>query len=509
MIRCAVRHRPGLGPRIPPPFRAHRRQCLHTKVTFPGASTSDSHWLHDLDDSALQTHALPNDGIDVAVIGGGIAGFSTALHLHRLDPSLKIAVLDARATVAAGATGRNGGLLWANITANVSEDAAKFDSTEARKRFEFDVANVRAIAQFCEETLQKTGFDALLRRNEDAFQTISLVSGGPQNNMEVNTDPETEVRTIRDDIKFLESQEMEIVTSEVDVADVRDATGCSFHSPFISEEHVVSALQDEVSYMVNPARLTLAMALEACTPDSTQPVQFIPNCTIQSVQRPTSNSTDLFKLHTSQGPLRTRKIIYATNAWTSALLPHLPVVPIRNQVLVSTPLRERREWAVSANAGFEYMSQRGEDGRVVVGGMRYLAPGMDVGVCVDAAATGNEKVRRGLEEYMLRVLDEEIVSVERAWSGVMGWTADGDPFVGSLEGIGECAKEEFVVAGFCGRGMSRCFLSGEAVAQLAAGNEVGDTFPTSYLVTKERAQASVEGVGTRHKPPVKYEWLHN
>ena len=45
--------------------------------------------------------------VDVAIIGGGFTGLATARELRRADPSLKVAVLEAK-TVGYGASGRNG-----------------------------------------------------------------------------------------------------------------------------------------------------------------------------------------------------------------------------------------------------------------------------------------------------------------------------------------------------------------------------------------------------------------
>ena len=52
---------------------------------------------------SLQRH----ETVDVAIIGGGFAGLSTAYELKRAEPSLRIAVLEAK-TVGYGASGRNG-----------------------------------------------------------------------------------------------------------------------------------------------------------------------------------------------------------------------------------------------------------------------------------------------------------------------------------------------------------------------------------------------------------------
>jgi glycine/D-amino acid oxidase-like deaminating enzyme len=51
------------------------------------------------------------DKYDVAIIGGGFSGLWSAFHLKKIDPSLKIAIFEAR-FVGYGASGRNGG--WAS-----------------------------------------------------------------------------------------------------------------------------------------------------------------------------------------------------------------------------------------------------------------------------------------------------------------------------------------------------------------------------------------------------------
>ena len=55
--------------------------------------------------------SLPdNQTVDVAIIGGGFAGLSAARRLRQLDPTLKVAVLEA-SRLAEGASGRNSGFM--------------------------------------------------------------------------------------------------------------------------------------------------------------------------------------------------------------------------------------------------------------------------------------------------------------------------------------------------------------------------------------------------------------
>ena len=75
-------------------------------------------WLGTVPGSLEPRAAYEGHGeADVAIIGGGFTGLWTAYYLHRLDPSLSIAVLEAE-IAGFGASGRNGG--WASALFSAS-----------------------------------------------------------------------------------------------------------------------------------------------------------------------------------------------------------------------------------------------------------------------------------------------------------------------------------------------------------------------------------------------------
>ncbi|KAJ3278939.1 hypothetical protein HDU79_001073 [Rhizoclosmatium sp. JEL0117] len=160
---------------------------------------------------------------------------------------------------------------------------------------------------------------------------------------------------------------------------------------------------------------------------------------------------------------------------------------------------------MSVNDGYEYMSER-PDGRVVLGGMRYLVESKDVGESDDTASNLNQDVSTALREYMKRMINVP-VKVQHEWAGIMGFTRDGFPLVGELAGIvdGCNAKGEFILAGFTGHGMSRCFLTAEAVAHLVVGQSVPKAFPEVFLLSKERLARSMDSVG-KGEPPLRYDF---
>ena len=62
---------------------------------------------------------------DVVVIGAGLTGISTAFHLLKNKPDLKVQVLEARG-LCDGATGRNGGHQFGEVTDNPDKDSDEY-----------------------------------------------------------------------------------------------------------------------------------------------------------------------------------------------------------------------------------------------------------------------------------------------------------------------------------------------------------------------------------------------
>jgi glycine/D-amino acid oxidase-like deaminating enzyme len=69
--------------------------------------SSPALWLTEYGEYTAEPALAGDHAVDVAVIGGGLTGFATAIALKRRDPSLDVAVLEAK-TVGYGASGRNG-----------------------------------------------------------------------------------------------------------------------------------------------------------------------------------------------------------------------------------------------------------------------------------------------------------------------------------------------------------------------------------------------------------------
>ena len=77
---------------------------------------------------------------DVTVVGGGILGLSTAMHLMQRNPELRVAVLEKEAELATHQTGHNSGVIHSGIYYRPGSHKANFC-----------VAGVQRLIDFCDE----------------------------------------------------------------------------------------------------------------------------------------------------------------------------------------------------------------------------------------------------------------------------------------------------------------------------------------------------------------------
>ena len=209
---------------------------------------------------------------------------------------------------------------------------------------------------------------------------------------------------------------------------------------------------------------------------------------------------------TAKGTLKTKKVVCATNGYTAHLLPqfHTKIVPLRGQVTAHRPgsslPSEGLETTYSfiyAN-GYEYMIPRPPSSPfpndIIIGGG--LARAKDEGL-FEYGETDDSSLNPDISLYLRDTTatyfgptanweeDHKEGRVRREWTGIMGYTPDGFPFVGEvprMEGV-------WIAAAFQGHGMVFCWECGRALVGLVEGRsgEVGGWFPRgAFGVTGER-----------------------
>jgi glycine/D-amino acid oxidase-like deaminating enzyme len=135
------------------------------------------------------------------------------------------------------------------------------------------------------------------------------------------------------------------------------------------------------------------------------------------------------------------------------------VFSVRGQMLSTKTVPPLFKGCMTANHGYEYWRQT-PDGRVVLGGFRWRSNDYELGVA-DESTTPDVQV--AAEEFLHDRFPDHDWQVEYRWGGVMGFSADGLPFIGPLPGHSDL----MVAGGFTGYGMGFGTLAGEAAADLA------------------------------------------
>lgn len=137
-------------------------------------------------------------------------------------------------------------------------------------------------------------------------------------------------------------------------------------------------------------------------------------------------------VYSRRAVVRARQVLICTNGYSSSLDPYFQgkVIPIRAQCLATAPLPQRAVNAVGYS-DYGYMYYRDlPDGGLLLGGGRKDHQTIENNTIEDRIS---EPVQAHLEAYLKRFFPEAAeVPIVRRWAGIMGFTEDGLPLVGTL-----------------------------------------------------------------------------
>ncbi|KAJ5784011.1 uncharacterized protein N7518_009688 [Penicillium psychrosexuale] len=411
----------------------------------PAAGYTQSFWRTKPDplDNHQTTTELPKEA-DILIIGGGYVGASAAYRLlaeNPQNPTPRVVLVEAR-ELCSGATGRNGGHLRPDIYSATALFTERYGIEAAAEIVRFEISHLKIMEELvrkenidCELTFTRS-YDMYLDEDQlkkaKAFYDFLVDQG----------------LDFMNDVKYLSQAETQ------DIAHVRDAKGgFSFPTGHLWPYKLVAHLiRTAVSHGLN---------LQTNTP-------------VSEIGE-TPNADGSWRVTTSRGVINARKIILATNAFTSALAPEyskaiIPCKGICSQI-AAAPGAPHQELPGTyciriGPEGYIYQISR-NDGPLIVGGASHLFKddreewynNPDDGKLIKVAADY-------FDGYMQRTFlgwEDSEAEIKHIWAGVMGYSADSLPHVGSIPG----KPGQFIAAGFNGHGMPVAFLSGKAVADMA------------------------------------------
>lgn len=365
------------------------------------------------------TVALPHEA-DIVVVGGGMLGVTIAWQLA--EAGCRSLVVE-RERVAAGASGRNGGLLLPGTAELYLDLVARWGRADARALWALAERGARTLAGW------------LLERADE-------VQWRPEGGLHVAAS-EDEAARLQANVVALTDDGFDVSWLE------RPALGRFTDLPLPAG--LPGALLLPGGGPLHSGRVVTALAAAAVRAGA----RLVEGCGVQAI----AGGRDRVRLDTDQGTVSAGAAVLATNAWAGRLAPRLgPIItPVRGQVQVTAPLPPRRlrgAWYV--HDGWEYFQQL-DDGRVVLGGMRWTAPDQEVGHDThDTVPTIHDRLTAWFEGLFP---DLAPLAVTGRWAGIMGFTPDRLPLIGPADETGRL----WLAAGFSGHGQPFAPLAAEIV----------------------------------------------
>jgi glycine/D-amino acid oxidase-like deaminating enzyme len=376
------------------------------------------------------TPRAPLDGpttVDVAIVGAGYTGLWTAYYLLGLDPSLRVAVLEAQ-IAGFGASGRNGGWCSGLFPVGISTLAREAGRDAA-------VAQYGAVRDSIAEVVRVAAAEGI-----DA----DIAYGGTV----VAARSDVQLVRAREEAAVARSFGMDVVLLDAASARARlNATG------------VVGATYTPHCAALHPAKLArgLAEVVEAR------------GASVYERTRATSISPGLVR--TDRGDVRAQFVVRATEGFT----PRLPgyrraLVPIYSLIIATEPLPDtvwdqigltHRE-TFSDHRHLIVYGQRTADGRLVFGGRG--AP-YHFASRIDPSYDRAPAVFSGLEATLHELFPAlRGVPITHRWGGPLGVARDWHASVG-LDASSGIAW----AGGYVGDGVSTTNLAGRTLADLITG----------------------------------------
>lgn len=356
---------------------------------------------------------------DVCVVGGGISGCSTALHLAQRG--YRVVLLEGH-RIGWGASGRSGGQAIAGYACGQHVLEQQLGEQDARRLWDMSVEALVLLR----EQVRRHAIDCDLQWGH------VHVAVKPRQRDEL----QQEMRTLRDRYGYSQLEFLE-----------RDGV-----EALLATQRYCAGVLDRGSGHLHPLNYTLGLATAA---------QAAGASLHEHTQVLSLDLADPATLVTAGGRVRARHVALCCNAYLGGLVPALQarIMPVATYIIATQTLGEERmrqllrENIAVADINFvlDYF-RRSQDARLLFGG-RVSYSGHDP---FDTA--------RATRKRMLQVFPQLAdLRIDHAWGGFVDITLNRAPDFGRL------APHVYYLQGFSGHGIALTGLAGRLVAEAIAG----------------------------------------
>ncbi len=358
---------------------------------------------------------IPEITTDIAIVGGGYVGLSTAYWISELRPDLKITVLE-RSFCGSGASGRNAGFLTIGSAAFYKGLTLKWGQKSATDIQKFAADSLELVHQHILRSSAEVKYErttsVTLFKNHDEYQAWT----NPAFNPEL--------------FKF----ELKVGASLPPALQTKFAAG----------------YETGPEYKVNPAQLLSSMK------------KMLMSRKVQIVENSCAFKLNEEGVLTENNQIKASKVVLALNGYFAQFHPAFSdaIIPRRAQMLAVEVEEDFDCPSLYYDPAQRVYWRKTLDKVLVVGGKRLMD---------EAGETGDfEKVtpviQEALEQYLQSNLGVHYKVINR-WSGTMGFTEHELPFIDRVK----APIEAFMAGGFSGHGMGLGFHAGKETAELVTG----------------------------------------
>lgn len=367
--------------------------------------------------------------VDIAIIGGGFTGLSSAYYLRSKSPPRTVLLLEAR-RCGNGASARNGAMLLTLTEDRYMQTSPDFALD--KKIYDLTVGNIRALAGIA----RIAGVDCELVAN-GALQVCNTMEHVAQGK------------------EYVEKANRYGIPAELwNQSRTAEALGTGAYP---------GALFDPNSGQLHPGKLVRALKAAAESAGAT----IVENTPVIHIEDGPQH-----RITTAGGrTVKAKSLVLATNAYSSQLgYLRRAVCPVFDYVGITPPLTSAQLAAVGWKSRAPFNDSRVEtyylgltsDNRIHIGG----GP---VDYCFNdntAEPLAAERGYQRLQNELLRIFPQLTgVNFESTWSGVVDMSLDQSPAVGVM------GKHDNIYygIGFSGHGVNLTSLFGRIIADLATG----------------------------------------
>jgi glycine/D-amino acid oxidase-like deaminating enzyme len=361
---------------------------------------------------------------DVVVVGAGLTGLSTALHVARQGAS--VALLEAN-TVGWGASGRNGGMATPGLAIGFPTAVRRYGAERAAAMFQAYNDAIDTV----EELVTSEGIDCSFERTG----RLSLACKPAHY---------AAFERAAEEMHSLAGQEVQLVPA----ARLAEEIGST---------HYHGGLVDPLGAAVHVGQLTAGLAGAAAG----YGVSIHEQCRVMELVRRDDRTHDV---RTDMGTIRAGQVVVATSGYTGSVTPWLRrrIVPIGSFIVVTEPLDAgvvdellpHRRVASDSNHLLYYFRIT-PDNRLLFGGRARFAMSNR-----DSDLKSGRILRRGMVKVFPQLADTRI---DYCWGGLVDMTLDQMVHAGERDGV-------FYSVGYSGHGVQMATHMGKVMAQMLGGD---------------------------------------